>query len=89
MITIPKMIYDDFITNDKSFFGLFLMQLFRIKSHVRTFPRTPNNWMLTQDMFIHRSNLMLLVSKNHTFFPFGGTTNILILVNKMANQCIV
>jgi hypothetical protein len=65
------------------------MQLLRIKSHVSTFPCTPNNWMLTQDMLSHRNNPMLLVLKNHTFFPFGSTTNIVTLVNKMANQCIV
>lgn len=30
--------------------------------------------MLTQDMPLHKSSLMLLVVRNHTFSPFGGTT---------------
>lgn len=27
----------------------------------------PNNWMLSQNMFLHKSSLMLLVVWNHTF----------------------
>jgi hypothetical protein len=42
--------------------------------------------MFTQNMFIHKSNPMLLFVRNHTFPPFGGTTNIVTLANQMANH---
>jgi hypothetical protein len=42
--------------------------------------------MLTQDMFCHKSNPMLLVVRNHTFPPFGGMTNAITLANIMANH---
>jgi hypothetical protein len=42
--------------------------------------------MLTQNMLIHTSNPMLLFVVNHTFLPFGGTTNIITLANQMANH---
>jgi hypothetical protein len=32
-----------------------------------------SNWMFIQDMLLHKSSLMLLVVRNHTFSPFGGT----------------
>ncbi len=85
-ITIPKMICDGLITNDLSFFELFLMELLWIKSNITYFPPTLNNCMLTQDMIFHRSTPMLLVVRNHIFLPFGGTTSIVTLANKMANH---
>jgi hypothetical protein len=39
----------------------------------------------TQQLIFHRNNPMLII-KNHTFIPFDGTTNIVILTNKMANH---
>jgi hypothetical protein len=33
--------------------------------------------MLTQDMIFHKSTPMLLVVRNPTFFPFGGTIDII------------
>jgi hypothetical protein len=42
--------------------------------------------MLTRNMFIHKSNPMLLFVRNHTFPPFGGIINIVTLANQMANH---
>jgi hypothetical protein len=42
--------------------------------------------MFTQNMFLHKSNPMFAIVRNHTFPPFGGTTNIITLANKMANH---
>jgi hypothetical protein len=47
---------------------------------------TPNNWMLRQNMFLHKNDSMLLVIGDHTFFLFSGVAKIIHLKKRMENH---
>jgi hypothetical protein len=50
--------------------------------HVEPFARS----LESQRLIFHRNNPILLIVKNHTFLPFNGTTNTILLANKMTNH---